>query len=59
VVGKKAADGVVELKHRSGAADTPDVAGVPAGRGERTDVAADEVVAHAVARIDGLLAALA
>jgi len=59
VVGKKAADGVVELKHRSGSPDAQDVGGVPAGPGERTDVAADEVVARAVARIDGLLAALA
>jgi len=59
IVGKKAGNGVVELKDRSGAPGVPDVAGVPGGRGERSDLAADEAVAHAVARIDGLLAALA
>ncbi len=58
VVGKKAADGVVEVKQRSGGADDAVKAGVPGGPAIRTEAAASEAVAFARAHVDALLAAL-
>ncbi len=58
VVGKKAADGIVELKERAGAAGVAALAGVPAGPGTRSELPATEVVAVAGARVAELLSAL-
>jgi prolyl-tRNA synthetase len=59
VVGKKAGEGVVEVKQRAGEPGGPTEAGVPAGPGARSEVPAAEAAATARARIDELLAALA
>jgi prolyl-tRNA synthetase len=58
VVGKKAGDGVVEIKQRAGEPGGPMESGVPAGPGTRTEAPAAEAAALARARIDELLAAL-
>jgi prolyl-tRNA synthetase len=58
VVGKKAGDGIVELKERAGAAGVAAVAGVPVGPGTRSELPATEVVAAAGVRVAELLAAL-
>jgi prolyl-tRNA synthetase len=58
VVGKKAGDGVVELKQRAGEPGGPQESGVPTGAGTRSEVPAAEAARLASARIDELLAAL-
>jgi len=58
VVGKKAGEGVVELKERAGAVGVAPLAGVPAGPGVRAELPAAEVVAAAGARVAELLSAL-
>jgi prolyl-tRNA synthetase len=59
VVGKKAGEGVVEVKQRAGEPGGPAEAGVPAGPGARGEAPAAEAAATVRARIEELLAALA
>jgi hypothetical protein len=59
VVGKKAGEGIVEVKQRAGEPAGPTEAGVPAGPGARTEAPAAEAAAVARARVQELLAALA